>query len=334
MKDKMQQSLTDIINRGKSNQASEKERQEMLSLFHQPDIEYEMKDLLLSDLNHTEASSLDKDFSDELFEKWWNRRKPEKKATLLISLFSNRIAQIAAILLIGLLLGVYINSIHQSSSPVFYTSFARKGSISEMLLPDGTHIFLNSGSEIKYSVDGKNGIREIFLNGEAWFEVAKMKHKPFLVHTSIYDVKVLGTTFNIKAYDDGKELITTLEEGKIQVLSSEKHKLTKDIVLTPGQQLSYNVDSREIKIHDVNTKWFTSWKDNKLVFINMSLKDLKVLLERKYGVDIEIVDQSILKYHYDGTIKNETVLEALELLKHTLPIKYEIVGQKIIIDKK
>lgn len=330
----MQQLLTDIINRGKSNQASEKERREMLSLFHQPDKEYEMKDMLLSDLNQTEASSLDKDFSDELFEKWWNRRKPEKKATLLISLLSNRIAQLAALLLVGLLLGVYIDSIHQSSSPLFYTSFARKGSISEMLLPDGTHIFLNSGSEIKYSVDGKDGMREIFLNGEAWFQVAKMKHKPFLVHTSAYDVKVLGTTFNIKAYDDSKEVVTTLEEGMIQVLSSDKDKPVEDIVLTPGQQLSYHVDSRETEIHNVNIKWFTSWKDNKLVFINMSLKDLMVLFERKYGVDIEIIDQSILKYHYDGTIKNETILEALELLKHTLPIKYEIVGQKIIIKKK
>lgn len=330
----MQQSLTDIINRGKSNHASEKERREMLSLFHQPDIEYEMKGLLLSDLTHTEASSLDKDFSDAMFERWWNKRKPERKATLLISLLSNRIAQLAALLLVGLLLGVYINSIHQSSSPVFYTSFARKGSISEMLLPDGTHIFLNSGSEIKYSVEGKDGMREIFLNGEAWFQVEKMKHKAFLVHTSAYDVKVLGTTFNVKAYEDSKEVITTLEEGKIQILSSEKHKLAKDIVLTQGQQLSYNVDTKDMEIHDVNTKWFTSWKDNKLVFINMSLKDLRVLFERKYGVEIEIVDQSILNYHYDGTIKNETILEALDLLKHTLPIKYEIIGQKIIIDKK
>ena len=70
------------------------------------------------------------------------------------------------------------------------------------------------------------------------------------------------------------------------------------------------------------------------MFVNMSVKDLRILLERKYGVDIEISDSSILKYHYDGTIKNESILEVLEILRQTLPIKYQIIGQKIIINKE
>jgi transmembrane sensor len=92
-----------------------------------------------------------------------------------------------------------------------------------------------------------------------------------------------------------------------------------------------NKESREITIKNVNTNWFTSWKDNKLIFVNMNLRDLVILLERKYGVEIEIKNTEILDLHFDGTIKNESIIEFLEIIQNTLPIKYKIVGQKIEI---
>ena len=177
-------------------------------------------------------------------------------------------------------------------------------------------------------------MREVFLTGEAWFQVAKMKRKPFLVHTPFYDVQVTGTTFDVKAYAIDKEVITTLEEGAVHVTAFKNSKFNEEKVLIPGEQLIYNKELNSIQVSGVNTKWYTSWKENKLMFVNMSVKDLRILLERKYGVDIEISDSSILKYHYDGTIKNESILEVLEILRQTLPIKYQIIGQKIIINKE
>jgi ferric-dicitrate binding protein FerR (iron transport regulator) len=330
----MYQSIRDIIREGKSKNATEKQRQQYLSLFHKTDTEFELKNQLLEELSKTEASLKDKYFFDEIFERLWHKRRIEIQSHYPKKQFLIRFSQWAAILIIGLFLGYYLNSYYKISTPVYYTSIAPNGSVSEMYLPDGSHIFLNSGSEIKYSVDGTNGIREIFLSGEAWFQVAKMKEKPFVVHTSFYTIQVTGTSFNVKAYPDENEVTTTLEEGMVHVKSSENMKLSKDIALKPGEQLIFNKESKDINIHQVNTKWYTSWKDNKIVFINMSLKDLKILLERKYGVEIEIVDQSILKYHYDGTIKNESIMEVLEILKHTLPIQYQIIDQKIIIKKK
>ncbi len=103
--------------------------------------------------------------------------------------------------------------------------------------------------------------------------------------------------------------------------------------LTPGEQLVFYTQKNTVEVKEVNTRMFTSWKDNKLIFINMNLKELIVLLERKYGVDIEITDNVILDYHYDGTIKDETILEVLDLLKETLPVKYKIEGQTILITK-
>jgi len=330
----MHRPIRDIIEKGKSDTSSHKQQQEFLSLFHRPEMEFEFKKHLLDDLNEIEPSSKDKLFFEELFEKFWRKRKIEPTTQVQKKHFLIRFTQWAAILVVGLMLGYYFNSLQKISSPVYYTSVAPKGSVSEMILPDGSHIFLNSGSEIKYSVDGTDGMREIFLNGEAWFQVAKMERKPFLVHTSFYDVQVTGTSFNVKAYPEDKEVITTLEEGAVIVKSSGNIKLAEEAQLKPSEQLVYNKELKKISIAEVNTKWYTSWKDNKLVFVNMSLKDLKTLLERKYGVNIEFSDQSILNYHYDGTLKNETILEVLEILENTLPIQYQIVGQKIVIQKK
>lgn len=258
-----------------------------------------------------------------------NDIKPIRKTKMMIF----NVLKVAAILVIGLFLGLSVQYFKRTE-PVYYTSIAPKGSVSQMILPDNTVVYLNAGSEIKYTVEGLKGKREVFLDGEAWFDVASYKKKPFVVHTPFYDVNVFGTKFNVKAYKADPEFVTTLEEGSIMVSSSEDLKLANSTILTPGEQLVYNSNNKKIEIKKVNTRIFTSWKDNKLIFINMNLKDLIVLLERKYGVDIEITDNNLLDYHYDGTIKNETILEVLDLLKETLPVKYKIEGQVILIAKK
>jgi ferric-dicitrate binding protein FerR (iron transport regulator) len=200
-----------------------------------------------------------------------------------------------------------------------------------MVLPDGSIIFLNSDSRIRYSIDGEKGVREVFLDGEAWFDVEKNKKKPFVVHTPFYDVNVTGTQFNVKAYEADRHVTTTLEEGQVVIHSTENYQFTENVVLKPGEQIVLNKDSQELVLKEVNTKWYTSWKDNKLIFVNMDMKDLIVLLERKYGVDIEVKNKAILDLHFDGTLKNETIIEILDIIKKTLPINYKIVGQKIEI---
>jgi len=331
---KMDQRIPTLLSEAKSTNATERQKQELFSLFHQSEMEFELKNSLLDELNQTDVMDIDRPYFDGLFEKIWHKRKIVNIGANAKNHYVLRLVQLAAVLIFGLFAGYFFNSGKIAASVNYYSSFAPKGSISEMYLPDGTHIFLNSGSEIKYTVDGKDGNREIFLTGEAWFQVAKMKEKPFLVHTPFYDVQVTGTTFNVKAYAIDHEVITTLEEGSVHIKSSDKVQIAEETYLKPGEQLVYDKESKNVQIQQVTTKWFTSWKDNKLVFINMSFKDLRIMLERKYGVEIEIVDQSIIDYHYDGIIKNETILEVLEILKQTLPIQYQIIGQKIVIKKK
>ena len=173
----------------------------------------------------------------------------------------------------------------------------------------------------------------MFLDGEAWFQVNENRKKPFVVHTAFYDIVVTGTEFNVKAYRDEKESVTTLEQGSVLVCS-EKSETKSQRVLVPGEQLIYNREKQTFTTHRVRTGYYTSWKENKLIFINMNLAELIKMLERKYDVDIEVSDKSILNYHYDGTIRNESILEIMDLIKITLPIDYKIVGQKILITKK
>ncbi len=327
----MQDQLKYILFKGKSENAALSEKQEMFALFHQPENEFELKSYLLEELKTFETTdTLQPDFK-KLFNQLWSRI--EKKGSGTNTRHINIYIKIAAALIIGLFIGFYVKSIKPTNStPAYYAAHSPRGSISEMLLPDGSVIYLNSDSKIEYSIEGnKSGTREVFLTGEAWFDVAKDKKKPFVVHTPVYDVNVTGTRFDVKAYDSDDEITTTLEEGQVIINSNNKFRLTKDVILKPGEQVVLNKNSRELTIKEVNTKWFTSWKDNKLIFVNMELKDLVVLLERKYGVDIEVKNKSILDLHFDGTIKNESILEILEIIKKALPINYKIAGQKIEI---
>lgn len=330
----MQGRTRNILDKGKLKSASLNEEKEMLALFHQAENEYELKNLLLNELEETEVendSTTDfKDLFNSLWGKIENTATPKKTRTYFLNTFS----KIAAAIVIGIIAGFYISSNISLKSPVYYSAHSPKGSMSEILLPDSSIIFLNADSKIRYSIDGEKGIREVFLNGEAWFDVHKNTQKAFVVHTPFYDVNVTGTQFNVKAYKTDNEVTTTLEEGSIFLGSTETCKLQEAITLIPGEQAIFDAETENLTIKAVNTNWFTSWKENKLVFVNMSLKELIILLERRYGVEIEVKNNQLLDLHFDGTIKNESIIEILEIIKMTLPVNYTIAGQKIEITAK
>jgi transmembrane sensor len=328
--------------RGESNR---EELEKVLELFSDPYHNLDLRPVLFrcwekdeeTEQNHlpylkNQDNILDKIHHRINIEAGRKKENPAKK-------FAINLLKIAAVLIIGLFIGILAQSL-QKAEPVYYTAIAPKGSISQMILPDNTLVYLNAGSELKYTeenqknfLDIKNGSRKVFLTGEAWFDVSKNEKKPFTVHTSYYNVEVLGTQFNVKAYPNDDEVVATVEGGSVKVVSSESFTIKETQTLQPGEQLVYT-KNKGINISEVNTRRFTAWKDNKLIFINMNLKELFVLLERKYGVDIEVADNMVLDYHYDSTITNETILEVLDLIAETLPIKYKIEGQKIIIQKK
>lgn len=336
--DFMGKDILQIVHNYFKGESSRDDLETAISLFEEPYNNLELRPTLYEIWNNDELidrnsllsgnseGNLDKIHHKIHLDEGANRTKSKKNFIIYFSKF-------AAVLIIGLFLGYMLNLL-KIDAPVYYTSIAPKGSVSQVLLPDQTMVYLNAGSEIKYSANGIDGRREVFLEGEAWFQVVRNEKKPFVVHTPFYDVNVLGTKFNVKAYKTDEEIVTTLEEGSVQISSSKNIIDPSNNILKPGEQLAYNQFTNVFEIREVNTRIYTSWKYNQLIFVNMSLKELIILMERKYGVDIEVSDNAILDFHYDGAIKDETILEMLDLIKETLPVQYKIEGQTILIIKK
>lgn len=329
----MKNNINHIFNNKNFECFTKTDEQEIYSIFNNTDKEEELKEKLFQYLSSAKLTTgIDQSELQMLFYDIWRKIAKKRRKTKVLAISF----KVAAALVIGLIIGTLVHKPEQPVIPelVYYSTVVPTGSVSELVLPDSTVIYLNSGSKIKYSMDGKNGAREVFLDGEAWFDVKKNYEKHFIVHTSFYTINVTGTQFNVKAYESDKTIATTLEEGQIIIHSAESLGLTEDLYVKSGEQVLFDKKSKELTIKDVDTKLVTSWKDNKLVFVNMSLRELVVLLERKYGVEIEVKNTELLNLHFDGTIKNESIIEFLDIIQYTLPVNYKIVGQKIEITNK
>jgi len=189
------------------------------------------------------------------------------------------------------------------------------GAKSKIVLPDSSIVWLNSGSTLSYPQQfGEN--RPVTLVGEAYFEVSK-NEKPFLVSTQYGDVKVKGTSFNVKAYNDDNSFETTLEEG---VVAFKVKNIENEVTLQPGEQIEKTASGFNVK--QVETKYFTSWKDGKLLFNKEPFPDFIKKLERWYNVKIEYSDPELDKLWYTGTIEMETISEVMEIISKAAPVKY------------
>lgn len=230
----------------------------------------------------------------------------------------------------------------------------RPGSKSKVELPDGTMVWLNAGSKLTYNKDYGKELREVTLSGEGYFDVVKMKEKPFVIHTSSINIKVLGTVFNVKAYPEDKKTETSLIRGSIEV--TIKNRPNDKIILSPSEKLVVEngsfIRDEKIKRPDIpiqaeplvsvnklrynpkdSTVAETEWVNNRLVFRDESFEDLAVKMERWYDVSINIEDASMKEARLNGTFQSESVTQALEALKEMIPFKYDKNENKIIIHR-
>ena len=219
----------------------------------------------------------------------------------------------AAILIIGLVIGSLL--FIQTQKPAITTQSISTpyGGKTNFILPDGSSVWLNSGSTFRYP-SRFDGERFVELTGEAYFNVEKQK-EPFKVKTKYGEVEVFGTEFNVKAYEN-ESFYTTLESGSV-VFTNTNGKQAK---LETGMQVVF--DSKNFNLRQVNTKLYTSWKDGQLIFRDEPLQNIITQLERWYNVKITLKDESIKNLKFNGTIEMESFSEVLELIKVTTPIKY------------
>ena len=231
---------------------------------------------------------------------------------------------------------------------------ARAGTRTRLVLPDGSQVWLNSSSRLKYSNDFNRESREVGLEGEAYFDVRKDANRPFIVHTSSLDIKVLGTSFTIKSYPQDATAETTLLNGSIEVSRKDNPNAAR-VILKPNEKLVFNrmvspvgtgplnkpnvhlaplpdiaVNRISINIPDSN-KVETAWMYNRLVFQGDNFVELAEKMERWYNVRITIHDSSLYSCRFGGAFANETIEEAFKALQLTsaTAFTYKINGNEI-----
>ncbi|TKG92926.1 FecR family protein [Puteibacter caeruleilacunae] len=196
------------------------------------------------------------------------------------------------------------------------------GQIAEVKLSDGTHVWLNAESSVRYPSSFSGKIRELELQGEAFFDVKSDIDHPFVVKTDNMQVKVTGTSFNVNAYNGNDFVETTLVEGKVELLSQTGKKI---VSLKPGEQATYDPNRKLANISTVDTRFYSSWKEGKMSFYNEELEIIMARLERWYNVDIFYTDDEIKKYKFSGTIlKHKPLTQVLEIIKLSAPIDYQV----------
>lgn len=231
----------------------------------------------------------------------------------------------------------------------------RNGSRTSLYLPDGTHVWLNAGSRITYNKNFGAAMREVNLSGEAFFDVAHDPASPFIIHTSRIDIRVLGTSFNVKSYPADKTTETVLIRGSIEV--ALHNKANEKIILKPDEKLVVgNDENNALRRHPVTVAAAqqeepfvavqkptyerstgaileTSWVRGQLEFQDEPFSELALKFERWYGVSIRFADAGVQTLRFTGTFRDETITEALEALKLTAHFDYTINDNQITIAK-
>ncbi|HEY8968310.1 MAG TPA: FecR domain-containing protein [Puia sp.] len=258
-----------------------------------------------------------------------------------------RYASAAAAILILTVGGTWLwSSLHVKATPQKNIVSTKNGSKSKIELPDGTQVWLNVGSRIKYDENYGKDSRELTLAGEAYFDVARDAGKPFILHTGKMDIKVLGTVFNVKAYPGDATTEAALIKGSIEV--SFPGRPQEKLILKPHDKISIankdvNLAEDTVRLRQANTKERpaivvssiqyepvnstvieTAWVNNKLIFRSKTFEELSRDIERWFNVTVEVRDSSILSKKFTGTFSNESITDALYALSLSYPFQYKV----------
>lgn len=199
-----------------------------------------------------------------------------------------------------------------------------------VLLADSSEVWINNKSVIQFEqTEFNKKFRNVYLEGEAYFQVAKDEKKPFIVQLKDFQIKVTGTSFDVKSYNDEDEVVVSLKTGLVELQGIS----SKDIVLNAGQQFIYNKSSKAGIIREVEVSNFTSWRSGQLKFDHVTLKSVAKALERWYGVEIMIKDESMKDFILTLRQKDNSLQEVLHVISFITGLKYSQNGKTITLYK-
>ena len=354
----------ELIVKHLTGEASLDEKQELLNWANE---NYANKKLYIQMKDIWEASHIDidkrfedqqawRDFRSGIEEKMENERKEQRRMILM------NILKVAAIIIITFgITWISLRSNNKDEVGIAKNQInVPRGSKTQVVLPDGSKVWVNSGSKIEYSSNFNDTSRIVNLTGEAYFDVVKNPQKPFVVKTGSLDVKAYGTIFNVKSYPDEDFVETILISGEVTVVRSESNKQIAKLIpnqktiyykeegrvsfenkvksaeKTPEQEKIVTIDPKaQMVLVETQPENFTAWKDQKLIFNSETFEEIVARLERWYGVNIHVVDEGIKNERFTGKFThNEPLSQVLEAIKLTTHIGYEIKLNDVYISAK
>jgi len=261
------------------------------------------------------------------------RKKESQKRKALVRRMTSVYMKVAAILLLPLVIAgsLFVYYLSNGASMVadqqaISVIHAPMGSRVSFNLPDGTTGWLNSGSQLSYSLPF-TGNRKVALEGEAWFDVFHNEKQPFEISAGKSMIKVLGTSFNVSAYKEEKYVEVVLQNGKVE-FSDETQ--TNNVILKPSERLVLQDD--KLEVNTVEPSKYKGWTDGKLIFRGDDMAEVARRIERWYDVKVEIADQGLVHFSFRATFKDDSLQDVLKLLSMTSPIEYKILPRKQLQD--
>jgi transmembrane sensor len=261
-------------------------------------------------------------------------RRIEKKGSVIQLM--TRLTRVAAVLTIPMLLltiwSLFLReeSVQYAKTELtWYEVQSPAGMRSQVILPDGTRMWLNAESKIRYSIPFTREYRTVELTGEAYLEVEKNDTSPFLVQSGKSSVEVTGTQFNIKAYPDEDQVEIALRKGSVKFAFQKNNNRKHYLNLKPGDYLVFDRDDEIVQLTNTELDKYIAWHTNTLILDDTPMEEVARLLERWYGVDVTLVGQALKKYRFTTTFENESLFQVIELLKLSSPINIKYVPGKI-----
>lgn len=208
-----------------------------------------------------------------------------------------------------------------------------RGTKSTIVLPDGSKIWLNADSKIKYPASFAGRLREVYLSGEAFFDVAKDPGKPFVIHLSKGTVKVLGTSFNVRAYDNEKLIETSVATGRVAFIPARTTAIQQPdtIYITPNNKVRYSLNDNQVKVEPTAAAEDKAWTEGKLIFKALTLEEIATALERNFGKKVVFMDEEPKHYRLTGAFENNSLEDILFYLSKTKHFNYTITNSELLI---
>ena len=257
-----------------------------------------------------------------------------------IRILTRGLLRYAAILAVAFSLGMYVHYLTgDHNQPVQYAEVeVNYGQTGHLVLFDGTEVWLNSGTKFKYPNRFNKDERSVMIEGEAFFKVTPNKDLPFKVKTGDLEVEVLGTEFNVSAYEEEATQSIVLVKGKVQINNLEGHKMGE---LIPGQIAIKKEGEATLQVQNADPYFYTSWKDGIVVFNDERLGDIAKKLERWYNVEFRFEEETFKDFRFTGTIlRNKPIDQTIAAMEMLAPIRFKYLVKTdeknviTIVDKK